>query len=80
MKNKTFSNNRCVICNCVSHAEISDDFGNFSSKPFYRDEVVGGIVCFECRESYQGALSEFEDFDDDNLGEDPEDLFNEIED
>lgn len=59
-KENLFSHQRCTICNAVSSAEISDDFGRFSSRPFYNDPV-DGVICFECRESYQDALYEFED-------------------
>lgn len=76
-RNKIFSNQRCVICNHVSHAEISDDFGEFSSKPFYHDEVLNGTLCFECKESYQDSLSEFED---DDVEENLDDWFDELDD
>jgi hypothetical protein len=69
MKNKEFRNFRCNTCNCVSHAEIASELGNFNEKPFYPDPLGLGYVCHDCRDAVQDALEDW-DYEDEQELED----------
>lgn len=60
MKNKDYRNYRCNTCNCVSHAEIASELGNFNDKPFYPDPLGPGYLCHDCRDAVSDALDDFE--------------------
>lgn len=68
-----FKNFRCSVCNCVSHAEISNELGEFNQKPFYPDPEGLGYLCHDCSSSVSEAIDDFEmEYDDEP---DLEDLF-----
>ena len=54
-----FTNVRCSICNSVSHAEIADEFGEFSPNSFY-ELPEGGFVCSPCYQEYADMITEWE--------------------
>ncbi len=62
-----WKNARCVICNQVSHTEISDDTSPWSSGHF-RDQG-GGYTCQECDEWHGEIMSDYY-LDDEVDGED----------
>lgn len=51
-----YENARCVICNKVSHSDISSDYGEHFQGSFSGD-VISGFECSDCRGEIEDVLA-----------------------